>query len=170
MVVDSLRRRCWTAPTVENLVTQADTMYHFVELFNEYESNIDKHLCMEFFICQMQINKRMCDMIDKLIEYELSREAQKIILRGKHDRQEQLCRLTDNIRTYMKDQDKALHKDVHEIKKIIRKTMLVNKCYIKVWIREDYHSTFEYELEDERHKYYFIKILGYTEEQLTTPD
>ena len=170
MVVDSLRRICWTAPTVENLVTQAETMYHFVELFNEYESNIDKHLCMEFFICQMQINKRMCDMIDKLIEYELNREAHKIISRGKHDRKEQLCQLTDNIRTYMKEQDEALNKDVHEIKKIIRKTILIDKCYYKVWIHYDYYSDFEYESSDERHKYYFIKILGYTEEQLTTPD
>ena len=109
-------------------------------------------------------------MIDKLIEFELNREAHKVILRGKYARQEQLCRLTDNIRTYMKDQDKALHKDVHEIKKIIRKTILVDQCYIRVWIHDEYSSTFEYELEDERHKYYFIKILGYTEEQLTTPD
>ena len=106
-------------------------------------------------------------MIDKLIEFELNREAHKVILRGKYARQEQLCRLTDNIQTYMKHQDKALNKDVYEIKKIIRKTILVDKCYIKVWIHHDF-STFEYESSDERHKYYFIKILGYTEEQLTS--
>ena len=169
MVVESLIKGFWTLPIVENLVTQADTMYHFVGRFNEYESNIEKHHCMEFFICQMQINKRMCEMIDKLIDYDLVYEAQQKSLRGKAHRHELLSRLNDNIKIYMKEQDEVLNKDVYEIKKIIQKTIIVDKCNYKTYIYHPF-SRFEYDTNNERHKYYFIKILGYTEEQLRSDE
>jgi len=167
MVVESLQRDRYTDQIVDNLVRQADTMYHFVELFNEHESNIEKHQCMEFFICQMQINKRMCEMIDKLIEYDQNYAAQQIILRGKYEKRERLRQMRNELDLYMRDQNKALEKDVYEIKKVICQLIFADKCSIKTFFDRLY-TYFEYDKTDERHKYYFIKILGYTKEQLTS--
>ena len=166
MVVYSFRRDSNSTPyIIEELVKQADTMYHFVEQFNEFESKIEKDQCVEFFMCQMQINKRMCEMIDKLIEYEQNYAAQSIMLRGKAERKDKLNQLTDDIRTYMNNQNEALKNDVYEIKKVIRQIpILVTVCddFVRLWHK---FTCFKFDNYDHRHKYYFIKILGYADEQ-----